>query len=156
MQEVLPSSPTNSKEELNSSLVQNADVTNEDSNTSVDKERIKKELIHASSVEYVDTNLGLSSEHHTENECALAQACKNEAQEIDSTLDDTLLETKEEASYKYVPKLVLEAVPVPSFNKLKLEESCIIVDSSELGSLSNELRERRSFKVGYSYPQTLQ
>ncbi|KAK8575176.1 hypothetical protein V6N13_033583 [Hibiscus sabdariffa] len=146
MQEVLPSSPTNSKEELNSSLVQNADVANEDSNASVDKERIKKELIHASPVEYVDTHLGLSSEHHTENECALAQACKNEAQEIDSTLDDTLLETKEEASYKYVPKLVLEAVPVASFNKLKLEESCILVDSSELGSLSNELRERRSFK----------
>ncbi|GMJ14716.1 hypothetical protein HRI_005140700 [Hibiscus trionum] len=149
MQEVLPSSPTNSKVELNSSLVRNADVANEDSNTSVDKERIKKELIHASSVEYVeDTHLGLSSEHRTQNERALAQSCKTEAREIDSTLDDsdTLLESKEEASYKYVPKLEPEAVTVPSFNKLKLEESCIIVDSSGLSSLSNELRERRSFK----------
>ncbi|KAE8689449.1 Detected protein of unknown function [Hibiscus syriacus] len=147
MQEVLPSSPTNPKEDLNTSLVQNADVAHEDSNSSVDKERIKKKLIHASSVEYVeDTHLCLSSEHCAENECALAQTCKTEALGIDCTPDDTVLESKEEASHKSVPKLELEAVPVPSFNKVKLEESCIIVDSSELYSLSNELRERRSFK----------
>ncbi|XP_039047897.1 uncharacterized protein LOC120188572 [Hibiscus syriacus] len=147
MQEVLPSSPTNSKEEHDSSLVQNADVAHEDSNTSVDKERIKKKLIHASSVEYVeDPHLCLSSEHCAEYECALAKACKHEAWDIDCTLDDNLLESKEGASHKSVPILELEAVPVPSFNKVKLEESCIIVDSSELYSLSNELRDYRSFK----------
>lgn len=55
-----------------------------------------------------------------------------------------------------VPKLELETVPapvpVPSLNKMKLEESCIAVDSSELHSLSNELQERQSFEVGYSHP----
>ncbi|MBA0817867.1 hypothetical protein Gohar_021780 [Gossypium harknessii] len=111
MPELLPSSPTNSKEELNLSLLQNAAVTaNKDSNIN--------------------------------NERGLAQACKNEAHDTDSTLDDALLESKA------VPKLELETVPapVPSLNKVKLEESCIVVDSSELHSLSNELQERRSFK----------
>ncbi|MBA0748021.1 hypothetical protein Gogos_004877 [Gossypium gossypioides] len=115
MQEVLPSSPTNSKEELNLSLLQNAAVTaNKDSNI----------------------------RQSTENERGLAQACRNEAHDTDSTLDDALLESKA------VPKLELETIsaPVPSLNKVKLEESCIVVDSSELHSLSNELQERRSFK----------
>ena len=53
----------------------------------------------------------------------------------------------EEASHKSVSKEELEAVPVPSFDKVKLEESCIIVNSSELQSLSNESGERRSYKV---------
>ncbi|PPS13344.1 hypothetical protein GOBAR_AA07236 [Gossypium barbadense] len=89
-----------------------------------------------------------SSGQSTENERGLAQACKNEAHDTDSTLDDALLESKA------VPKLELETVPapVPSQNKVKHEESCIVVDNSELHSLSNELQERRSFKVGYSHP----
>ncbi|KAK5825980.1 hypothetical protein PVK06_020874 [Gossypium arboreum] len=83
-----------------------------------------------------------SSGQSTENERGLAQACKNEAHDTDSTLDDALLESKA------VPKLELETVPapVPSQNKVKHEENCIVVDSSELHSLSNELQERRSFK----------
>ncbi|KAA3478038.1 inner centromere protein A isoform X1 [Gossypium australe] len=141
MQEVLPSSPTNSKEELNLSLLQNAAVTaNKDSDISVNKDCIQKELIH---VKYIkNIHLGSSSGQSTENERGLAQACKNEAHDSDSTLDDALLESKA------VPKLELETVPasVPSHNKVKLEESCIVVDSSELHSLSNELQERRSFK----------
>ncbi|MBA0694509.1 hypothetical protein Goari_004793 [Gossypium aridum] len=141
MQEVLPSSPTNSKEELNLSLLQNAAVTaNKDSNISVNKDCIQKELIH---VKYIkNIHLGSSSGQSTETERGLAQACKNEAHDTDSTLDDALLESKA------VPKLELETVPapVPSLNKVKLEESCIVVDSSELHSLSNELQERRSFK----------
>lgn len=40
----------------------------------------------------------------------------------------------------------LEAVSAPPFDKVKLEESCIIVYSTELHSLSNGAGERRSFK----------
>lgn len=44
MQEVLPSSPTNSKEELNLSQLQNAAVTaNKDSNISVNEDCVQKE-----------------------------------------------------------------------------------------------------------------
>ncbi|MBA0789209.1 hypothetical protein Gotri_025875 [Gossypium trilobum] len=162
MQEVLPSSPTNSKEELNLSLLQNAAVTaNKDSNINVNKDCIQKELIH---VKYIkNIHLGSSSGQSTENERGLAQACKNEAHDTDSTLDDALLESKVAFGcgikglvkvmrlndfVAAVPKLELETVPapVPSLNKVKLEESCIVVDSSELHSLSNELQERRSFK----------
>ena len=110
MQEVLPSSPTNSVEELNLSLVQNAGVTAyEDSNISVDGDHSQKELIYASSLESVeDVHFGLSSKQSKEDESALAhcsgsipfdsvilvQACKNELQDIDSTLDDISLESK--------------------------------------------------------------
>ncbi|XP_022777316.1 uncharacterized protein LOC111318704 isoform X2 [Durio zibethinus] len=159
--EVLPSSPINSMEELNSSLVQNAGVTaNEYLNISVDEDHSHKELIHSFFVESVeDVHFGLSSEPSTEDESALAhcagiipsdsvilvQAFENEARDIDSTLHDTSLESKE-ASHKSVSKVELEAVPVPSFDKVKLEESCVIVDGSELHSFSNKLRESRSFK----------
>ncbi|XVF25660.1 hypothetical protein REPUB_Repub13aG0232700 [Reevesia pubescens] len=162
MHEMLPSSPTNSVEELSSSLVQNVGATAyEDSNISVDEDHSQKELIDSSSVASVeDVYFGLSSEQSTEDESALAhssgsipsgsvilaQACKNELQDFDSTLDDTSLESMEEASHKSVSKVELEYVPVPSFDKVNLEESCIIVDSSELHSLSNEAGERKSYK----------
>ncbi|XVF27510.1 hypothetical protein REPUB_Repub14bG0113800 [Reevesia pubescens] len=151
MEEVLPSSPTNSVKELNSFLAQNAGVTAyEDSNISVDEDHPQKELIHSSStISAEDVNFDLSSEQSTEDESALAhsscfipsdsdsvilaQACKLELQDIDSTLDDTSLEST-------------EAVPAPSFAKVNLEESCIRVDCSELHSLSNKVGERRSFK----------
>ncbi|KAL1165797.1 hypothetical protein V6Z11_A06G153500 [Gossypium hirsutum] len=130
------------QENFNLSLLQNAAViANKDSNISVNKDCIQKELIHAKYIKNI--HLGSSSGQSTENERGLAQACKNEAHDTDSTLDDALLESKA------VPKLELETVPapVPSQNKVKHEESCIVVDNSELHSLSNELQERRSFKA---------
>ncbi|XWS12534.1 hypothetical protein CRYUN_Cryun37aG0097400 [Craigia yunnanensis] len=170
MLEVLPSSPTNLMEELNSSLVQNAGVTAyEDLKISVDEDHSQKELINSFSVGSIeDVHFGLSLEQSTEDESALAhcsglipsdsvmlaQACNNELQDIDSTLDDTSLELTEEASHKSVSEVELEAVPVPSVDKVKLEESCIIVYSSELHSLSNEAGERKSYKVRYSFPPT--
>ncbi|KAH1055997.1 hypothetical protein J1N35_034062 [Gossypium stocksii] len=114
MQEVLPSSPTNSKEELNLSLLQNA------------------------------------AGQSTENERGLAQACKDEAHDTDFTLDDALLQSKGRYSF-----CCCSPAPVPSLNKVKLEESCIVVDSSELHSLSNELQERRSFKEAFSLKSSL-
>ncbi|XWS18493.1 hypothetical protein CRYUN_Cryun32bG0048400 [Craigia yunnanensis] len=168
IQEELPSSPINSVEELYSSLVQNAGVTAyEDSSISVDEDHSQKEQINSSSVESIEVvHFGLSSEQSTEDESALAhcsgfipsdsvmlsQACKNDLQDVNSTLDDTSLELTEEASHKSVSEVEQEAVPVPSFDKLKLEESCIIVYSSELHSLGNEARERRLYKVRYSLP----
>ncbi|XWS15828.1 hypothetical protein CRYUN_Cryun34aG0035100 [Craigia yunnanensis] len=162
MLEVLPSSPTKSVEELNSSLVQNDGVTAcEESNISVDEDHSQKELGHSSSLESVENvHFGFSLEQGKEDESSLAHwsgsipsdsvilapACKNELWDIDSTLDHTSLESTEEASHKSVSKEELEAVPVPSFDQVKLEESCIMVNSSELQSLSNESGERRSYK----------
>ena len=155
MLDVLPSSPTNSLEELNSSLMQNAGVTAfEDSNISVDEDHSQKELINSSSVGSIeDVHFGLSLEQSTEDESGLAsdsvllaQTCKNKLQDIDSTLDDTSLELTEEASHKSVSEVELEAVHVPYVDKIKLEESCITVYSSELHSLFNEAGERRSYK----------
>ncbi|XP_022724742.1 uncharacterized protein LOC111281286 isoform X2 [Durio zibethinus] len=161
MQEELPSSPTNLVEEINSSLVQNAGLTAyKDSNISVDGNHYQKELINSSSVKSIENvYFGLSLEQSTEDESALAdcsgiipsdsvmlaQACKNELQYIDSTLADTSLELMEEASDKSVSEMELEAVLVPSFDEVKLEESCIIVYSNELHSLSNEAGEHRSY-----------
>ncbi|KAG8490811.1 hypothetical protein CXB51_014018 [Gossypium anomalum] len=119
------------RKNFNLSVLQNA---NKDSNISVNKDCIQKELIH------YKFRFIFRAKHR--NEHGLAQACTNEAHDTDSTLDDALLESKA------VPKLELETVPapVPSHNKVKLEESCIVVDSSELHSLSIELQEHRSFK----------
>ncbi|XVE88185.1 hypothetical protein DITRI_Ditri19aG0048400 [Diplodiscus trichospermus] len=162
MQEVIPSTPTNSVKELNSSLVKNAVVTAfEDPNISIDEDHSQKELMNTSPVESIeDVHFGLSPEPSTEDESALAhgsgfkrsdpvilaQACKNELQDINSILDDRPLELTEEVSNKSVSEVELEALPVPSFDQVKLEESCIIVHSSKLHSLSNEAVERKSYK----------
>ncbi|OMO76275.1 hypothetical protein CCACVL1_15800 [Corchorus capsularis] len=148
---------SSSAKELKSSPVQNAGVKGyENSNVNVDE---GKEVIHASAAESIeDVHFGLSSEQSTEDEgslthCSgsipcesvtLAQVCKNEIPDIESILNDASVETTEDASHKSVTKLELAAVP--SFDKVKLEESCIIIDSTELHSLSNEAGERRSYK----------
>ncbi|OMO65358.1 LPPG:FO 2-phospho-L-lactate transferase CofD/UPF0052 [Corchorus olitorius] len=146
---------SSSVKELKSSPVQNAGVGYENSKVNVDE---GKELIHSSAAESIeDVHFGLSSEQSTEDEgslaCSgsipcesvtLAQVCKNEIPDIESILNDASVETTEDASHKSVTKLELAAVP--SFDKVKLEESCIIIDSTELHSLSNEAGERRSYK----------
>ncbi|KAK6264614.1 hypothetical protein QQP08_019185 [Theobroma cacao] len=160
MQDVLHSPGAKSVEERNLSLVQNTGVTVcENLNITIDEDKSQKELIHSSSVQSVDdVHFGLSSEQSTKDESALAhsgsipsdsvilaQACKNELQDTDSTLDDASLETMEEASHQSATEVELEAA-LPSFDEAKLEESCIIVDSGDLQSLSNETGKRRSYK----------
>ncbi|XP_021294452.1 uncharacterized protein LOC110424237 [Herrania umbratica] len=168
MQDVLLSPRAKSVEERNLSLVQNTGVTAcENSNITIDEDKSQKELIHSSSVQSVDdvhfgsvddVHFGLSSEQSTKDESALAhsgsipsdsvilaQACKNELQDTDSTLDDTSLETTEEASHQSVSEVELEAALL-SLDEAKLEESCIIVDSGDLQSQSNEAGKRRSYK----------
>ncbi|XP_039061581.1 uncharacterized protein LOC120205871 [Hibiscus syriacus] len=111
-EELLPSSPTDPVEDLNSNREQNASVASyEDSNISVDEDRPHTELIGSS----------LSND---------------ELQDHDSTANDTSLESIETS---HEPK-------VPSIDKIKFEESCIIVESRELHSLNNEFRKRQPSK----------
>ncbi|XVF87349.1 hypothetical protein PTKIN_Ptkin18bG0113000 [Pterospermum kingtungense] len=162
MQEVIPSSPTKLVEDLNSSPVQNAGIiASKGSNITVDEDHSQKELIHPSSRKSVNyESFDLSSEQSKEDESALVHcsgsmpsdpvnlvAVNNHLRDIDSTLDDTSLESTEEASHKSVSIVEPEAVPFPSFDKTNLEESCIIVDGTELQSLSNDAGKRRSYKV---------
>ncbi|KAK8524522.1 hypothetical protein V6N13_015540 [Hibiscus sabdariffa] len=150
IEELLPLSPTDPVEDLNSNQVQNAGVAAyEDSNVSAAEDHSRTEPVDVSSVISVEgIDSGLSSKQTTEDMHPLAhssgvalsgpvilailtQAFNNESQDNDSTADNTSLDSMEET---------------PLFDKIKLEESYIIVESSEAHSLYNEVRKRRSYK----------
>ncbi|XVF87348.1 hypothetical protein PTKIN_Ptkin18bG0113000 [Pterospermum kingtungense] len=125
MQEVIPSSPTKLVEDLNSSPVQNAGIiASKGSNITVDEDHSQKELIHPSSRKSVNyESFDLSSEQSKEDESALVHcsgsmpsdpvnlvAVNNHLRDIDSTLDDTSLEsTGKRRSYKVYKKKFREA-----------------------------------------------
>ncbi|MBA0812008.1 hypothetical protein Gohar_026006 [Gossypium harknessii] len=167
MQDLVASS-TDSLEDLNT--VQIAGVAaSVDSNGSANEDHSQTKLVDSSSVKSVeDVHLGLPSEQITEDQNSLAhskgftapgslilsKAFKNELKDNDSTADDTLLDSME-PEVKMGParllaayhKSVLKMEPeVPPFDNTKLEESCIIVDRSELLSVSNNVGKHRSYK----------
>ncbi|XP_040935488.1 uncharacterized protein [Gossypium hirsutum] len=165
MQDLVASS-TDSLEDLNTVQISGV-AASEDSNGSANEDHSQTKLVYSSSVKSVeDVHLGLPSEQFTEDQNSLAhskgftapaslifsKAFKNELKDNDSTADDTSLESIEvkmgpacllEASHKSVLKMEPE---VPSFDNTKLEESCIIVDRSELLSVSNNVGKHRSYK----------
>ncbi|KAK8664671.1 hypothetical protein V6N13_084449 [Hibiscus sabdariffa] len=150
IEELLPLSPTDPVEDLDSNQVQNAGaLAYEDSNVSAAEDHSRTEPVEVScviSVEGIDS--GLSSKQTTEDMhpsahssgaalsgpvilAILTQAFNNEPQDNDSSADNTSLDSMEET---------------PLSDKIKLEESYIIVESSEVHSLYNEVRKRRSCK----------
>ncbi|GMI93480.1 hypothetical protein HRI_003017300 [Hibiscus trionum] len=158
IEELLPTSPTDPVEDLNSNQVQNIVVAAyEDLNVSVDEYHSRTEPIDSSSVISVEgVDSGLSSKQSTEDMHPLVQIFINDLEDNDSTADDTSLMSMGEYSIMFYLKcyfvlfyqnymfLVTEVTPL--FEKIKVEESYFIVDSSEVHSLYNEVGERRSYK----------
>ncbi|KAL4388313.1 hypothetical protein GQ457_09G002940 [Hibiscus cannabinus] len=177
IEELLPLSPTDPVEDLDSNQVQNAGaLAYEDSNVSAAEDHSRNEPVDVSSVISVEgIDSGLSSKQTTEDMhpsahssgaalsgpvilAILTQAFNNEPQDNDSTADNTSLDSMGEYSIMFLVKkyytlyflyqkymfLVTEETPLS--DKIKLEESYIIVESSEVHSLYNEVRKRRSYK----------